>query len=884
MKQAHFRLYALLCICTLLSSSASVPTQKPRSLPLAALTRDHPPQQTAQSQLAPIEPLLRATIQHWQSQDYELADQTASQALALSRQRGDKLREARAASLLGRVSFHLGRISESVSYFRQVLLSGEAAVIRTIPTNALIQVGGSLLITGRYEDALFCFQQGLQLARQRQDRVGEAILLGQLGGVYAETGDFAKAAQYLQVALPLAQALADKVAEAAILRKLVVAEKGRGALDAALQYGERSLALTPQPVRSMGGLELLYHLGTVHAALGQQQKAAQLFEQALELARELQKLQPEALILGNLAGVRLSSGDPVAALELASQAIVILQRGGGSKHFEAKFLATRAEAQRALGHKQEALVSYRQALQALEPARARSIPSEISRAGIVATRHQVFVGAIELLLRLAQAEEAFEVAEAYHARAFLDVLAEAGLDSMTESSPAQQAREDRLLEQIASIQKELWQPEATAEQQQHLKRQLAEAEKALEAFRLEQRRADPRYAGIKAPQPLSHNRIAAELLDAETALIEYVLGDRQSFAWVVFQGQISSVVLPPSKELAVAVADYRTASSSKVSSLTAAQAIAKLKTYSQQLYQQLFQPLEAHLQAARKLIIVPDGALAYLPFETLAGKPERSATDSPYLIERFAISYAPSASALAALRALKPNAAADAKGIIAFGDPVYGKTAGAGAVLSASQASRDAERGFDLRQLPYTRREVNEIAALFPAPERRVFLGAAAHEANVKSEKLSQYVHFAAHALVDEEYPARSGIVLSTDGDSKEDGALQMSEVMRLKLNAELVTLSACRTGLGKLLHGEGMIGLTRTFLYAGAESVVVSLWNVNDIATALLMKAFYRNLQQGLAKDDALRRAKLELLRGQQLAWRHPYYWAAFVLIGDPQ
>jgi CHAT domain-containing protein len=817
--------------------------------------------------------LLRAALEQLEKKDYETAYQTASQALALSRERGDKMRQARATNLLGHASFSLGRMGEALNHFRQVLLTGEAAVIKTIPISALSRVGSSLLMTGRYEDALFCFQQALQLARQRKDHAAEAILLGQLGAVYAESADFAKAEQYLQSALLLAQASGDRAAEAGILRKLVVAEKGRGALKSALQYGERSLALTPQPVQSIGGLESLYQLGTVYGALGQQQKAAELFEQALKLARELQRPQAEAFILGDLAGVRLNSGDAATALELASRAILILRRGG-SKHMEAKFLSTRAEAQRALGRRQAALATYRQALQALEQARARAIPSEISRAGIVATRHQVFAGAIELLLDLSQIEEAFDVAEAYHARAFLDLLAETGLDAETELNPAQQAREDRLFEQIASIQKELWQPEMTAEKEQRLKNQLAEAENELERFQLERRRADPRYAGVKAPPPLSHARISAEVLDGETALIEYVLSERQSFVWVVFQGRVSSVLLPSSQELTEAVAAYRAASSSKISSLTASREIAKLRAASQQLYQKLFQPLEPHLQAARKLIIVPDGALAYLPFETLADKPERSSTDPPYLIERFAISYAPSASALAALRALRQKAESEAKGIIAFGDPVYGKASGTA-----------EERSFDLRQLPYTRREVNEITRLFPEAERRVFLGAAAHEANVKSEKLNlyRYVHFAAHALVDEEYPARSGIVLSTANDSKQDGALQMSEVMRLKLSADLVTLSACRTGLGKLLNGEGIIGLTRTFLYAGAESVVMSLWNVNDIATASLMKAFYKNLRQGMAKDEALRQAKLELLRGQQLAWRHPYYWAAFVLFGDP-
>ena len=187
------------------------------------------------------------------------------------------------------------------------------------------------------------------------------------------------------------------------------------------------------------------------------------------------------------------------------------------------------------------------------------------------------------------------------------------------------------------------------------------------------------------------------------------------------------------------------------------------------------------------------------------------------------------------------------------------------------------------RSLPYTRTEVNDIGSLFSDPERHLFLGAAAREQTLKAEMLDRYryIHFAAHGVIDEDYPARSGIILSAAGDTREDGVLQMSEVMRLKLNADLVTLSACRSGLGKLVNGEGIIGLTRSFLYAGADGVVVSLWDVNDLSTAALMKSFYANLKQGMPKDEALRQAKLELLKGKQRTWQHPYFWAPFVLVG---
>ncbi|MDX2034228.1 MAG: CHAT domain-containing protein [Blastocatellia bacterium] len=827
-----------------------------------------------------LDQLLDTCQRQISNERYELAYRTAAEALSLSRKRADRRGEARATNLLAVAAFHTNRTNEAIRYFKQASATADDAGILTIQARALARAGALLRLSGRYEDALFCVNEALRLYRRFRAPVGEVLMLSQLGAIYADTADFAKAAQLLQDALALAKRLSDPEPQAAILARLFVVEKGRGDLGAALEYGRQAEALFARLAPSLRTVELFYQLGTAHVALGQPQQALPRFEQALRIARELRAPQFAGVILGGLADVQLASGNASAALDSATMAISTLQQGGGSRHLETGFLATRAEAQRLLGRSAEALASYREALAALEQARALSIPTEISRAGIVATRHQVFAGAIELMHSLSQPAEAFDVAEAYHARAFLDVLAESGIESPGELGPAQQAQEDRLFENISNIQRQLWQTDLPAGEESRLNRQLAQAENALDLFRLEQRRADPRYNRINPPQLLTHGRIAADLLDAETALIEYVLGDKRSYAWVVFRGRIASVILPSAAELAADVAACRAASFTRVSSATAAQAIVKLRGQSRRLYQKLFQPLEPHLAGARKLIIVPDGPLSYLPFEMLAGDPKRAASTAPYLVERFSMSYAPSASALAALRSMRQHAA-EAKGVIAFGDPVYEKNE----TLDGASAGT-ADRGPELRRLPYTRTEVNEIAALFPVAERRVFLGAEANEANVKREPLQQYryVHFATHALVDEARPARSRIVLSLPADAREDGALQMSEVMRLKLQADLVALSACRTGLGQLLKGEGMIGLTRAFLYAGAESVAVSLWDVNDIATAALMKAFYKNLQQGLQKDDALRQAKLALIRGPQLAWRHPYYWASFVLVGDTE
>jgi CHAT domain-containing protein len=310
----------------------------------------------------------------------------------------------------------------------------------------------------------------------------------------------------------------------------------------------------------------------------------------------------------------------------------------------------------------------------------------------------------------------------------------------------------------------------------------------------------------------------------------------------------------------------------------------------QALYRTLIAPVEVNLKDAKHLIIAPDGALQVLPFEALirpasrqsaAGGGAASSSEPRWLVQDFSISEAPSISALAAIAAGQ-SAAPRSRQLLAFGDPIYPATLGPQPDGGSKTASVQ-ERGMRLTALPSTRIEVNSIAALYPSAGTRVYLGKDAREEAVKAEALDQYryLHFAAHASIDDTRPGRSGIVLSIDPASREDGILRADEVMALHLNADLVTLSACSTGLGKVLRGEGIVGLTRAFFFAGARSVAASLWNVNDEATATLMRSFYGGLNSGLTRDDALRNAKLALVGSSDRHLRDPYYWAPFVLVG---
>jgi CHAT domain-containing protein len=264
------------------------------------------------------------------------------------------------------------------------------------------------------------------------------------------------------------------------------------------------------------------------------------------------------------------------------------------------------------------------------------------------------------------------------------------------------------------------------------------------------------------------------------------------------------------------------------------------------------------------------------------------------------VSYVPSASVLAQLttgRALDGEAPAAGKLFVGFGDPARGPAAGSerdGAAATdsgcgpASGAALGRGPGVALAglvqppPLPAARDEVCRIARLFGADQAAVFLGPEASEENVKASAVvhsARILHFAAHGLLDEDHPDLSGLQLTHAGESAEDGLLQVREIFNLQLRADLVVLSACQSGLGKEVSGEGLIGMTRAFLYAGASSVVVSLWQVDDVSTADLMVGFYSHLKAGLDRAEALRNAKLELI--DRSRYSHPYFWAPFVLVG---
>jgi CHAT domain-containing protein/Tfp pilus assembly protein PilF len=825
-------------------------------------------------------------------------------SLQLWQELGDRVREAATLDYIGQVHHFLGENQAAVEYYERALAVSRSANDREGAARTLNNIGLVYDRVGEKQRALDYYDQAMPLWHALGDHASEAVGLYNMGLLHVDLGDYDKALELYNQALPLRRAAGDRKGEAYTLDAVANLYADQGERLKAMEYYDQALQLSREVGDERKVATILSNMAWLLDLIGDYQKALDYLNQALPLRRSTGDNPGLAASLSGVGDVYANLGETQKARDYYDQALP-LRRAVGDRKGEAATLAGIARIERDEGQLPEARAHIEQALQIIESLRTKVISPEL-RASFLATTRSSYDFYIDLLMRLHRARPsegfdalALQASQRARARSLLDMLAESRIDIRQDLTKEQREREDAIFVAISNVQKELWKQNLSPGRERQLKAELAAREDDLDAFRTELRRASPRYAGIQYPEPVGAQKIQKELLDPGTALIEYVLGEKQSFAWVVTRERLSSFVLAPGKEIEGHSNAYRKAISEKVSSLTAGTALAQLASRSRALYQELFQPLEKSLSSIRRLIIIPDGALAYLPLETLlcddqASPAKASAAPPRYLLERFAISYAPSASALVAIKSRTRSAsgepASQPKGLLAFGDPIYDKadlSAGersATPVSSRSMLNLYAERGFELSRLPYTREEVSGISSLFPASQRRIYLGTEAREENVKAEKLDQYryIHFAAHGVVDEDKPMRSGIVLSLNSGATEDGILQMSEIMRLKLNADLVTLSACRTGLGRLLSGEGIIGLTRAFFYAGTSSVVVSLWNVNDLATADLMKTFYQKLNSGMSKDEALQQAKLTLINGHQRAWRHPYFWAPFVLVGE--
>jgi CHAT domain-containing protein len=856
------------------------------------------------------------------------------QAVSLWRETEDRKGEIKALTAIGYAYEWFGELQtanlcyQRATQIAQILgdLRGEA--------NMRFTMGRIHFLTGERQEALNAFHRAGQLFQQTSARLGEALVLASTGTVYLALGDLPRALEYHERALPVFSSLGHTANESVSHTHLGVIRTRMGERQKGLDAFNRALAI----VRKIGfpsqEVRILRHLGDFHASAGDRRQALDFYTQGLKIAEAGGFRIDEAILLGAIGDVAFLDGDGGKALEFLDRALAGF-RSIGDRENQTLTLQSQARVNAANGKLIEARGQIEAALGLKESLRSPVIDRElrITTAASMQSGYELYVYVLARLHEINPAGGfdalALEASERARARGLLEMLIESGADIRQGVSPDLLALEQSLQRQINAMAATRARVTDKA-QAAVLDREISQLASRYLEVKAEIRATSPRYAALSQPQPLSAAGIQA-LLDEETVLLEFALGEGRSRLWAVTRKEIDGHPLSPRSDIESAareVYDLLTARQPK-SGMTESEALAhiadadaKLQTAAQSLSGMLLGPIADQLRGewrGKRLAIVASGALHYLPFAALpapeTGRPVAPSSGRPIpLISRHEIVYLPSASVLALIRS-ETSGRAPAPGAVAvLADPVFEANdprllavakrkagdrdvavnvrsvgeAPAPPPLSNDSPLMSAIRGMDrgaLGRLPFSREEADAIAGLVSAGSLLKATGFRASRAMAVSGELSRYriVHFATHGVLNSRQPDLSGLVLSLVDETGEpqDGFLRMNEIYNLRLPADLVTLSACQTALGKEIRGEGLVGLTRGFMYAGAQRVVASLWQVDDLATAHLMQHFYRGmLKEGLRPAAALRAAQIEMAK--QKRWASPYYWAGFVLQGE--
>jgi CHAT domain-containing protein/Tfp pilus assembly protein PilF len=797
------------------------------------------------------------------------------QALALSRKLDmGELQDAKLLNGLG----ELARTRGDVILATELLTDAHTILERLEPESILM--GATLNNLG-----LVALEQGdLALAEKSlkrslhvyekvspDSRLSAGCLLS-LGSVARDRGDLEAAESYYRRSLLIEEKLAPGgLGVAGCLAHLGDVAKGREQLSVAEDYYKGALALYAR--HAPGGVLLastLADLGDLARSRHDYAEAERVLTEALSIQERLSpgSLQ-EAWTLMTMAALDAERHDTAAAEARLVPALATVQRLAPGSAFEARCLSALSEIRRAGGRLREALDLLGQAVAALEAQRGRLGGSEEARAMFAGQHADLYRSYVEALVESNRGAEAFHVLERSRARSFLAQLAERDI-VFDREIPADLERERRAAD-AAYDRTQAQLVRADPKDQARIETLLSQ----LRGLRVKQddvaqrlREASPRLAALKYPEPLDVTA-AQRALEVGTVLLSYSVGPKKTLLFVVSASPAARVAV-----YTVAVDRDRLRSDVQtLRGLIAGPGPAGAAFYAQarQLFARLIAPARKEISASRRVVICPDDQLHALPFGALFDRKRG------FFVQWKPIHLVASATVYAELLRSRQATLAAGHPFQGFGNPTY--------------ADPDMATRFHLTPLPGTGREVRELATLF-GEKAVVYTGAEATEGRVKSlDREAHYLHFACHGFVDDRFPLNSGLALTMSekpAEGGDNGLLQAWEIIeQVRIRADLVALSACETGLGKELAGEGILGLTRAFQFAGAQSVLASLWSVPDKATTRLMTRLYRYLQQGYSKDTALRAAQIDLIEGrlagdQATAFKQPLAWAAFQLVGD--
>ena len=879
-------------------------------------------------------------------------------ALPIRQADNDKASELNTLNNLGGAYETLGEPGQALEYYKKALDGWQKTNDPRIPIG-LNNVARALDTLGLWQTALGYYEEALKLVQQQGSRRNEATFRYNIGDLFSRLNEPERALENYQAALLIHQENKNPRDEANVLAHIAQIYFSSGQTDQAIENYNRAVEILE---KNKDALELrrvhaytLIGIATVYLNRDPA-KALEYSKKAKELSELAGDVQQEAEALEKMGQAYEALGQRTQALDSFNSAL-LSRRNLGDRVGQASTLFEIAQLKSNLGEYREAANLSEDILKIVESLRGNLVSPQL-RTSYFAKTQRYYELYIDVKMRLYEVQHTVEdraaalaTSEQKRARGLIDLLTEANADIRRGIDPTllAQSRENegklrsksRLKEQILndiSVNESLLERANTPQvvrRIDELKQKLTAITKDISDLSNEYdeiqtriRSRSPKFSALNAPATLSTKELQ-DLLSADTALVQYSLGENRSYVWVVTNSDIQSSPLPGRaaiEELVQQTLNALTARSQKVDKETPTQRDARLRDAdaayaraSAELAETVVGPITPLLKKKR-LVFVPDGALHLVPFAALplatksAAGSETSRTPAMLLGDHEIINV-PSASVIALQRKELTNRKQSPLSLAVVADPVFdqsddrfvelSKQRGAKPVTTATSAVavdpapasemgnhvlqgalRDV--GLDpnaLGRLTKSRWEAIDISSLVPRNESFVALGFQANRELVTSGKLSnyRYVHFATHGVLDLEHPELSGIVLSRfdEKGQPQDGYLRLYDIYNLNLPADLVVLSACQTGAGKQIRGEGLIALTRGFMYAGAASVVASLWKVDDNATAELMKRFYQEMFINQKKPSAaLRDAQLSLAKTTR--WKSPYYWAGFVLQGE--
>jgi CHAT domain-containing protein/Tfp pilus assembly protein PilF len=898
---------------------------------------------------------LQATLQ---PRAFASAQDEFTAALNIFRRLGDRRRELRALVGIASTQWGLGSPA-ALETARQAEL--QAVDLGDEPSRAAaIHIKGAALERlGELDAAMRAHEASSTISRQLGDRRAEGNSLNSEGVLYGRMGDSERAIARFEQALALARATSSRASELE-LNNLGVAYKNLGAFDKSLDAYRQALADQRRLGNVDGQALVLNNMGNVLRLLGRHQEALALHLEALKLSRASGGKDNEARSLNTIGEAYAALDDDRKALEYYDQALVIrrqvndllgvgaslsaqgrawrrlgdteqslaalgeslaLRRRILDRPGEILTLRDLAMTKRVQGQLGDAIVDSRAAVDLEETLRERMTSPEL-RSSFVAFQHGEYELLIDLLEQQQRVEpsagygaEALRVAERARTRVLLDSLLESHVELREGIDPALLERERALQRQLTDV---------SAQVSRTLARNAAATPGGTEV-RLEQltddyqrlqseiRQRSPSYAAVTQHGGLTATEIQRTVVDDDSVLLEFELGDESSWLWAVTPASVDSIQLPARRKIdRLARSLYQGLTSrTRLAGETPTNYAARVRASAsaldgeaRDLSRMLLGGIADRLNGdwrSKRLVIVADGSLEYLPFAALpvpepSGDRSRPAAlpsdQRPLLVQTHEIVSVPSASVLSALRNQTASRPAASRTLAILADPVFDladsrvrATLAHGHLSAPPAGSSNSGAPGTLARLSFSREEADSIASLVAPGAVFEATDFNASRTTLLNGRLSDYrlVHFATHGVIDSERPALSGLVLSRvdDRGNPMDGYVRLHDIYNLHLAADLVVLSACQSALGKEFRGEGLVGLARAFMYAGVPRVIGSLWEVSDRATAELMKAFYAGmLQRHLRPAAALRAAQLELARDPR--WSSPYYWAGFVLQGD--